>query len=402
MAGAATSDCSSVAGGRLTFKQIAAVTRLNLANLSSRVGATLVVVVGIGGVVAVLLGLLAMSSGFRTALVETAKPDRGLVLRGSSNNEMDGWVNPEELAILQTMDGLDVVSGEVFVTINANKRAAGTTADVVGRGVSTAAFTLRPEVKIVEGRRFESGKGEIIVGVQAAGQYVGLSVGETIRARNATWKVVGHFAAAGTAVESEIWMDLPVAQDVFRRTYSVVRVRLVEGERFAAVSERIAADPRLDVILEPETEFYAAQSASRAALIDTFAYLIAGIMALGSVIAALNTMYTAVSRRTVEIATLRALGFSNSSVAISVLVEAMLLALAGGVLAAMIVYVAFDCYTASTQNNASGAQLAFAFRVTAEQVRLGLSWALGMGFVGGLLPALRAARLPITQALRGD
>jgi len=382
------------------YQQIFAVTVLNLKNMSARLAPTFVVIVGIGGVVAVLLGLLAMSSGFRAALVDTAKPDRALVLRGSSNNEMEGWINPEELAVLRSIEGFSIVSGEVYVTINATKRDAGTTADVVGRGVSPAAFTLRPEVHIVTGRKFNPGKNEVIVGVKAAGLYDGFSVGEFIEARNSFWQVVGHFAASGTSVESEVWMDLPIAQDVFRRTYSVARVRLEDTDNFLMLSETVAADPRLDTVLIPESEFYAAQSSARAALIDTFAYLIAGIMALGAIVAALNTMYTVVSRRTVEIATLRALGFNRFSVVSSVLVESMLLALAGGLLAAGLVFLALDGYTAATQND--GNQLAFAFQVTPQLLQLGVSCALLLGFFGGLFPALRAARMPITQALRGS
>ncbi|MCZ6889870.1 MAG: ABC transporter permease, partial [Gammaproteobacteria bacterium] len=279
------------------LQQIFAVTSLNLRSLQGRLAPTLVVIAGIGGVVAVLLGLLAMSSGFRTALVNTAQPDRALVLRGSSNNEMDGWINPEELAVLETLAGFSVVSGEVYVTINASKRNGGTTADVVGRGVTPAAFELRPEVDIVVGRAFSPGKNEVIVGIKAAGLYAGLTVGDTVDARGSVWQVVGHFAAAGTAVESEIWMDLAIAQDVFRRTFSVARVKLNDAGDFDRLSKVVSADPRLDTVLVSEDEFYAEQSAAHAALIDTFAYLIAGIMALGAVVAALNTMYSTVSRR---------------------------------------------------------------------------------------------------------
>ncbi len=386
------------------WKEALAVTRLNVSSIPSRLGGSAIIVVGVGGVVAVLLGLLAMSTGFRAALAETARPDRALLVRNGSNGELDGWVSNEELAILESYDTLETVSGEIYVTVTVALRGEDTSADVVGRGVSGAAFTLRPELQIVAGRRFEPGTGEIIVGVQAAARYRGLEIGDELAARNATWTVVGHFSAGGTAVESEIWVDVNVAQDVFRRAgvVSVARVRLPDAATRTALTDRLDRDPRLPLTLVPETEFFAAQSADRAALINTFAYFIAGIMALGSVTAALNTMYTAVSRRTVEIATLRALGFGATGVVISVLVEAMLLATLGGIAGALLVYLAFDGYAATTFNNTSGAQVGFAFRVTPALVGVGLTWALVLGLVGGLLPAVRAARQPITRALRGE
>ena len=241
------------------------------------------------------------------------------------------------------------------------------------------------------------------MGVSAARQYAALDVGDTVQARTATLEVVGHFVAEGTAAESEIWMDRAIAQSVFRRTatVSVARVKLAPDVEVKALNQRLAADPRLSGTLIPEQEFFAGQSASRAALIDAFAYLIAGIMALGSVFGALATMFTAVSRRSVEIATLRALGFHAVPVVISVLVEATVLALAGGILGAAVAYAVLDGYTASTLNPAAGSQLAFAFRVTPESIWLGLGWAIALGVVGGTAPAMRAARLPITTVLRG-
>ena len=385
------------------LKQTAAVTWMNLENLGSRAGSSATVVVGSAAVVAVLLGVLVMSSGFRSALVETAKPDRGLLLRNGSNNEMDGWIGLQELAILEADEGFDVTSGEVYTTLTVPKRGAGTTVDVVCRGVTAAAFALRPEVRIVSGRTLVPGRNEIIVGAAAVRQYAGLEVGDSVQGRTATLEVVGHFFAEGAAAESEIWMDRAIAQSVFRRTstVSVARVKLAPDVDVKALNQRLAADPRLTSTLIPEQEFFAAQSASRAALIDAFAYLIAGIMALGSVFGALATMFTAVSRRSVEIATLRALGFHAVPVVMSVLVEATVLALAVGVLGAAAVYAVLDGYTASTLNPAAGSQLAFAFRVTPESVRLGLGWAIAVGVIGGMAPAMRAPRLPIMTVLRG-
>ena len=382
------------------LKQTIGVMFLNFSNLASRKAGSAIVVVGIGGVVAVLLGLLAMSSGFKAGLIDTAKPDRAIIVRSGSNSEMEGWIGRQELEVLKSFESLDVVSGETYTTVTVVKRASGTAADAIVRGVTINAFELRPEVEIVAGRKFQPGKYEVIVGVQAARQYAGLNVGETIDVRHARWTVVGHFRGAGSSVESEIWVDLPVAQDVFRRTdVSVARVRLHPDE-MASTNQTIANDPRVTGVLIPETLFYASQAAARAGLIETFAYVIAGIMALGSVIAALNTMYTAVSHRTLEIATLRALGFNNFAVVASVVAEATVLATCGALIAALVVYLVFDGVGASTVS--SGSQVAFAFRLTPDLIITGLAWALALGFVGGLLPAYRAARLPITQALRGE
>ncbi len=316
---------------------------------------------------------------------------------------MDGWIGFQELAILETYEGFDITSGETYATLTVPKRGADTTVDVVCRGVTAAAFTLRPEVRIVRGRTLVPGRNELIVGASAARQYAGLDVGDRVQARTAVLEVVGHFVAEGAAAESEIWMDRAIAQSVFRRAsaVSVARVKLAANADVQALNQRLAADPRLTSTLIPEQEFFAALSASRATLIDAFAYLIAGIMALGSVFGALATMFTAVSRRSVEIATLRALGFHSVPVVVSVLVEATVLAVAGGVLGAAVVYAVLDGYTASTLNPAAGSQLAFAFRVTPESIGLGLAWAIAVGVIGGLAPAIRAARLPITTVLRG-
>ena len=386
------------------LKETLGVTFLNLSNLPSRIGASIIIVVGIGGVVAVLLGLLAMSTGFRASLTEIARPDRVLIVRGDSNNELSGWITSEQLGLLETSADIEVASGEIYVTIAMLERGTGMAVDVAGRGVSTAAFALRDEVGIVRGRVFEFGTSEIIVGVKAAARYEGLEIGDQVEARTVAWTVVGHFAAADTAVESEIWFDLAVGQDVFRRPggVSVVRARLAADATVDAVAQRLASDLRLNLVVIPETEFFARQMADRSALISTFAYFIAGIMAIGSVLAALNTMYVAVSRRTSEIAVLRTIGFSRGSVVTSVMVEAMLLAVVGGTAGVVLVFLALDGYATSVFNNATSTQVAFAFRVTPDLAVTGFVWALVLGFIGGLLPAIRAARMPITQALRGE
>jgi putative ABC transport system permease protein len=284
------------------------------------------------------------------------------------------------------------------------KKDADVTANVVVRGVVPASFDIRPEVRIVAGRRFEPGRAEIIVGVKAVSQFAGLEVGAMLPVRDQAWRVVGHFTADGTAYESEIWADLANVGAAYRRGgfSSTMRVRMASPDAVQALDRRLKDDPRFDLMARSERAHYAAQAKQRADLINNFGFAVGIIMAIGAIFAALNTMYSAVSARTVEIATLRALGFSALPVVVSVLIEAVLLALVGGVLGAALVWLVFDGYTASTLNNASFSQVAFDFAVTPDLLRMGISWALALGVLGGLFPALRAARLPITTALRGE
>jgi len=386
------------------LRQIFEITWMNLRNINARRGASSVIVIGIAGVVAVLVGLLSMAAGFSSALKDASRPDRAIVMRAGSGDEMGSWLSNDEVNVIAQQPGIVATSSELYVALDLPKRATNKMATVVGRGVTEAAFTVRPELHIVAGRAFTPGHNEMLVGSSAARQYVGLEIGDRVELRDQPWTVVGHFETGGSATESEVWMDLATAQAVFRRSGAVnsLRVQLQNAEPATSVNARIQNDPRVRAALIPETEFYGGQSKVQTALIERFAYFIAAIMAVGAVIAALNSMYAAVSVRTVEIATLRALGFGNVPVVTSVMVESLVLALIGGVLGGAIVYAAFDGYTASTLNNSAHAQVAFGFRVTPQLLQLGLAWALALGFIGGLLPALRAARMPITAALRGE
>lgn len=386
------------------FAQILEITLMNLRNLPARLGSSSVIVVGIAGVVAVLVGMLSMAAGFTAALEGTGAPGRAIVLRDGSNGELSSGLSVEAFNILKGMDGIRIASDELYVIADVPKRATGTPANLVIRAMRSAGLEIRPEMSVVAGRLFEPGKGEIIVGVKAASEFAGLELGNQVEFRESAWTVVGHFTTKGSAYESEVWADLPVTQAGFRRDGSIssARVQLDDPGLVDQINERIKADPRLDLALKTETEFYAGQAESRAALIDTFGYAVAVIMAIGAVFAALNTMYSAVSTRTVEIATLRALGFSGVPVVISVMIEAVFLALLGGLVGGAAVYLLFDGYTASTLNNASFSQVAFDFAVTPELLTLGIVWALSLGVIGGLFPAVRAARLPITVALRGE
>lgn len=386
------------------FSQILEITLMNLRNITSRLGSSSVIVVGIAGVVAVLVGLLSMAVGFSRALETTSLENRALLLRDGSNSELSSGMDVAAANIVSRLEGIEVASPELYVIADIPKRATGTPANMVIRGMRSAGLEVRPELEIVNGRLFETGKNELIAGVKALAEFEGLELGSEVEFRASTWTVVGHFETGGSAYESEVWVDLAVAQAVFRRGGSVssMRVLLEDPALVDGLAEQIRQDPRLDLALKSEEEFYSGQAEDRAALINTFGYSVGVIMAIGAVFAALNTMYSAVSTRTVEIATLRALGFSGMPVVVSVIIESLALALLGGLLGAAVVYLLFDGYTASTLNNASFSQVAFDFAVTPELLRIGITWALVLGLVGGLFPAVRAARLPITVALRGE
>ena len=384
------------------FRQTLNITAMNLRSVLSRKGTSSIVVVGIGGVVAVLVGLLAMSEGIRNALKDTSHPDRVLVMRSGTQDEITGWLSATEVDVLKGVEGLRTVSGELVVVVDLVTRDTGKPGVAVARGVQASAFELRPGLELVAGRSFRPGKNELLVGVDASRTFAGLTIGSKVNFRNKLWEVVGHFDAEGQAHDSEVWMDLPIAQAAFRRdgVVSTARAFLDTVGDAAAVSQRITQEPRLRADLVSERDFYAQQSQAKTDMVESFAYVIAAIMGLGAVIAAINTMYSSVSTRSVEIGTLRSLGFSNAPVVVSVMVEALLLALVGGVLGSAVVYLFYDGLTSSTLNLGSMSQVGFEFAVTPRLVLVGLTGALVLGAIGGLLPALRAARLPVIEALR--
>ena len=384
--------------------QVLEITLMNLKNLPSRLGSSAVIVVGIAGVVGVMVAILAMAAGFRATLDRGGEPDRAIVLRGGSDSELSSAISIAEMNVVSSMEGVELASGELYTVADVPKRSTGLDANLIVRGVTPAAFELHQAVQVVEGRNFATGKSELIAGRGAHLEFAGIDIGSTLDVRGGEWTVVGIFEADGSAFESELWMDLAVAQSAFRRGESVssMRVRVDSPVRIPELAEQVENEPRLDLKLVGEEEYFAAQAGSLATQIEGFGVAIAIIMAIGALFAALNTMYSAVATRTVEIATLRALGFGNAPVVISVMIEAVALAILGGALGASISYLAFNGYTASTLNNASFSQIAFAFAVTPEIIATGLVWALGLGTIGGLFPALRAAWMPITAALRGE
>jgi len=383
------------------LKQSLELTLMGLRSLPDRLGTSSLIVVGIGGVVAVLVALLAMSQGFRAALVETGHPDRALVLRTGAADEITSWWTTDEVAIASELPGVSLASGELYVVADLPTRTTGKPGVAIARGLSQAGFALRPELRIVQGRRFEAGRDEIIAGVDAVAAYAGLEIGDEVNVRNHVWTVVGHFDGVG-AQDSEVWLDLSLAQAAFRREGAVSSIRLAVAEPAAltAVAAEIDRDPRLIGELVAEREFYRQQSRARVQLIESFAFLVSTIMAVGAVIAAYSTMHAAVRARTVEIATLRALGFQSAPVVASVLLEAMLLAAVGGLLGGGLVYLLYDGYQASTLNAGSLSQIAFQFAVTPTLVLTGLAGALLLGLLGSLAPAIAAVRSGVAEALR--
>ncbi len=388
--------------------QIGAITMVNMRSLPRRIGSSIVAVVGISGVVIVFVAVLSIAEGFQRTLLVTGSPDTVIVLRAGSDTEMTSGLTGEQARIIRDAPGIargpdgPVASAELFVILSHPRIATGTDANIPLRGVQPAAFAVRGDVKIVEGRMFEWGRNEIIVGRAAANQYVGLTVGSTHRWGENEWTVTGIFEAGGGVPESEIWADAGVVQPAYRRgnSYQAVYARLASPGAFDQLKDALTTDPRLNVKVVREIDYYAEQSVLLHRLIRTIGFLIAFLMGIGAVFGAVNTMYTAVAARTREIATLRALGFRAVPVVASVLAESMLLALVGGVIGGLLAYAGFNGYQTATINWQTFSQIAFAFAVTPRLLAEGVFYALVMGFLGGLLPAVRAARLPVVTALR--
>jgi putative ABC transport system permease protein len=388
------------------LKQILSITMLGLRSIPERLGPSLVIVVGLAGVVAVFTALLAMAAGFQSTLEAAGRPDVALVLRGGSQAELNSGISREQGTIIkqapgvaQGPAGLPLASAEVIVIAELMKAGETTGSNITVRGVEAAAFTLRPKLRIVEGRAFTQGLRELIVGQGVARQFEGVRLGETLRMRGSDWTVVGVFAS-GDAYESELWADVDVAQSTFNRQgYSAVRLQLAGPGDLQTVKDALSADPRVNVDVETEQEYFSGQTEQFRKTIGALAGVVTFIMALGAMFAALNTMYAAVGARAREIATLRAIGFRGLPVVVSVMLESLILALAGGLLGALAAYVLFNNMAVSTLG-ANFTQVVFRFAVTPALVADGLVIAVIIGMVGGLLPALRAARQPVTTALR--
>jgi putative ABC transport system permease protein len=390
------------------ISQTVAVTLLSIRTIPQRLGSSIVAVVGIAGVVIVFVAVLSIAEGFRAAMTDAGSPSRVMVMRGGADSEMTSTLGGANTETIKQAPGLlrennrAVASAELFVIVDLNKRSKGTPANVPLRGIEATTFRVRDEVKIVEGRNFQFGTNEAIVGRAASRQFAGVDLGSEFKSGQLTLKIVGIFESAGSVAETEIWCDSRLLQGVYRRgnSYQSVLAKLDSPASFDTFKDWLTSNPQLNVQVRRESEYYAAQSTTMTSLIRSVGYVIAALMGIGAVFGAILTMYTAVASRTREIATLRALGFNTLSVLVAVLAESVALAALGGILGGIAAYLAFNGYQTSTMNFQTFSQVAFAFAVTPALLAQGLMYSLIMGLIGGLLPAIRAARLPIASALR--
>jgi putative ABC transport system permease protein len=397
-----------MAGPTQWFLQVVSITKFGLLSIPRRRGAVLATMVGIAGVVAVLVGVLSISAGFRQAMADSGSPDTAIVLRSGADSEMVSGFGRDDTRVIADSPGVahsdhgPVASPELFVIIDIPKRSTGTDANVPLRGVEPAAFQVHDNVKITRGRMFEWGKNELIAGSGAAQEFSGLEVGSTIKVGRAEWPVVGIFSANGGVSESEIWTGATALQEAYHRgdSFQSVQAKLISPGAYAQFKDSLTANPQLSVKVQRQSEYYAGQSETMTRLITTLGFLIAFLMAIGAVFGALNTMYSAVSTRTREIGTLRALGFGAGAVVVSLMIESLILALIGGAIGGALAYFAFNGFHTSTMNFQSFSQVTFAFRITPQLLLRGITWAAVIGLIGGLFPAIRAARLPIAAALR--
>jgi len=376
-------------------------------NLAKRRLTTALTAGGMALVVYVFATVLMLAAGLERTLVTTGQEDNVVVIRRSAQTEIQSGVDRMQAGIVESLpdiatgeDGRKLVSKEPVVLINLPKRDSGKPSNVVIRGVTAAGLALRPQVRIVEGRMARPGTSEIVAGRSIASGFQGAGIGETLRFASRDWTVVGVFDAGRTGFDSEIWGDAEQMLQAFRRqAFSVLVFRLADTGRFEAVKQQLETDPRLTLEAKRETRFYAEQSEALSKFISYLGTTISVIFSIGAIIGAMITMYASVAARTAEIGTLRALGFPRRAILVAFLVEALLLGLIGGV-AGLAAASLMQAMSISTTNFQTFAELAFSFTLTPAIVAAALGFALAMGFVGGFLPAVRAARMNIVDALR--
>ena len=389
--------------------QTAAVTALNLRTIPNRLSSSAVAIIGIAGVVIVLVSVLSIAAGFSAAMRQSGSTTRAIVMRSGADSEMTSGLGGPQVDIIKQAPGIrregqtPLASAELYVIIDLPKKSTpDSSSNVPMRGIDATGMQVRDDVSIVAGRMLQFGTNEVIVGRNAQGQFVGLNLNTDIRSGQNLWRIVGIFEADGGVAETEIWADARTLQGVYRRgnSYQSVLVKLDSSESLAPFRDWLGTNPQLNVQVTRESDYYAEKSRALTSLIQGIGFSIAALMGLGAVFGAILTMYTAVATRSREIATLRALGFNSFSVVVSVLAESIALGAIGGLIGGLAAYAAFNGYQTSTMNFQTFSQVAFAFRVTPALLTMGLIYALLMGLVGGLLPAIRAARLPIPSALR--
>ncbi|MFG6461819.1 ABC transporter permease [Roseateles sp. DXS20W] len=393
-----------------TGAQARSVASVGLSTLTQRLGSSAVIVVGIAGVVGVLVSLLAMAEGYARTQRNSGSLDTAIVMRGASANEVSSSLSREDIVQIEQAPGVarnakgePILSAETVVAANLPVRGSktGDTGSAQVRGISEAAFAVRPQVKIVQGRSFQAGLRELIVGKGAVRQFDGLTVGATLKLGNQPWTVVGVFAS-GDAMESELWADANVVNDAYKRGggRNSATVKLENPAAIKAFSEALEGNPQLKVKATTTLAFFSKQAERMTQILRIIGITVGAIMAVGAVFGALNTMFAAVASRAREIATLRAIGFRGLPVVVAVMLETTLLALLGGAIGGFVAWLLFNGFEASTMSAGAVGKLSFNLAVSPQLLWEGIKWALAIGFVGGLFPAVRAASLPVTTALR--
>ena len=391
------------------LSQIIAVTGVNIRSIPARLGSSTVAVIGIAGVVLVFVAVLSIAEGVNATMKASGDPNLVLILRAGSDTEMTSGLAGDAVRVIQDAPGIardssgaPLTSPELFVVVDHPLKRSGSAANVPLRGVSPEAFKVHSRLKIVDGRNIEFGKNEIIAGKAAASQFVNLNVGTTLKWGESTWTLVGIFEDGGSVSESELWCDVKVLQPAYRRgnSYQSVYARLASPDAYQQLKDSLTSNPQLTVAPMRASDYYGSQTQVLQGIIRTIGGIIAVLMGVGAIFGAVITMYTAVASRTREIATLRALGFGSIPVVFSVIAESILLGIVGGVIGGAIAWLAFDGYQTATMNFQSFSQIAFSFAVTPQLLLTALVISLVMGTAGGLLPAIRAATLPVVTALR--
>ncbi len=381
----------------------------NFRSVKARWSSAIVAVVGIAGTVGVFVAMLSLARGFKATLVSSGSEDNAIIMRAGATSEMTGGVTIDTVKIIQDKpgiargaDGSPLVTPEVVLVAPIPLISTGTDANVEIRGVSKNVLEIRRNIKIVEGRMFTPGLNEIVVGKNANASYSGLTLGNTIALGSVHWKIVGIFDAGDSSFDSDVWGDAHLIGPAFNRPdifFQSITVHLTSASAFQELKDAATADPRLNVDVTREIDYYSKQSNRLTTLITVLGGLVAGVMAIGAVFGALNTMYSAVAERGREIATMRALGFGGPSVVLSFVIEALLIAFVGG-LVGCIAVLPLNGLTTGAMNLQTFSHVAFAFKITTELLAKGIVFALVMGIIGGLLPAMRAASMPVASALR--
>ncbi len=396
----------------INVKQAQALTVINFKSFPQRFTASLISILSIGCVAAVILSVLAMTEGMMKTLAQSGLDNTVLVMRAGAVSELQSVMFPAEMKLLansakviRDAEGQAQVSAEMFV--NAEVHFKDTSGQQVSqslalRGISAATMNFRPNFKLVSGKLFTTGVRQLLIGQAIARRMPELSVGENITLGGAQWQISGIFSDENSVFESELWADIGMVQSDYQRgnTIQSVRLALNSIEDLAALEKEWQKDPRLNIRVITEKQFFAEQGESLTRLIRWLGFPVALVMALGAMVAALNTMYAAIASRSKEIATHKAIGFSPFAISTSILCEAVLIALVGGVLGVLPLYLVFDGWTAATQNANSLSQMMFNFDINLRLIAQAMALALLIGLLGGLFPAFKAMRLPVTEALR--